>query len=322
MKRITYRNAAGSAGFLLFVALGAFFLGGCKKDDAAAGPGGAPFPLELPVFAVNTTVAVRGQIRDYLPLSGDIVAGSTVDVYSEVAGKVSRVYVAAGARVARDQAIAEVDPSRPGTTYMASVVRAPIAGIVMSLPAQLGMTVSQQVPLARIASGGALEIRLYVAERFISKMAVNLPCEITLDAYPGEVFQGNISEIAPMVDPASRTMEVKVNVRNSGNRLKAGMFAKVRVITEQRRNIVKIPSAALIQRFGEDYVYVAEADPENPGGLVARKRIVVPGIKIDEVLEVQSGLAPDEDVVVRGYNQLADGSRINIIERMPPLSAN
>jgi RND family efflux transporter MFP subunit len=192
----------------------------------------------------------------------------------------------------------------------------------VALPAQVGMTVSQQVPIARIAGSGALEVRLYVAERFISKMAVNLPCEISLDAYPGEIFQGSIFEVAPVVDPASRTMEVKVNVNNTGNRLKAGMFAKVRVITEQKQSIVKIPASAYIQRFGEDYVFVAVPDPANPGGLIARKKNIVPGIKIDEVLEVREGLSSDEDVVVRGYNQLVDGARINIIERVAPLSAN
>jgi multidrug efflux pump subunit AcrA (membrane-fusion protein) len=328
MKRIyrfvTTAHAVGAARIVLPLALVCALFGSCKRDaaNAAGGPGGPGAAFEAPVFAVNTTAAVRGQIQDYLPLSGDIVAGSTVDAYSDVAGKVSRVYVSLGDRVTRNQAIAEVDPSRPGMTYMASVVRAPIAGTVVALPAQVGMTVSQQVPIARLAGGGALEIRLYVAERFISKMAVNLPCEITLDAWPGEIFQGSVYEVAPVVDPASRTMEVKVNVSNTGSRLKAGMFAKVRVITEQKQSIVKIPAGALIQRFGESYVYTAEPDPANPGSLIARKKTVVPGIKIDEVLEIQEGLSPDEDVVVRGYNQLVDGARINIIERVAPLSAN
>jgi multidrug efflux pump subunit AcrA (membrane-fusion protein) len=106
------------------------------------------------------------------------------------------------------------------------------------------------VPLARIAagsaaSGNALEIRLYVAERFISRMVLRLPCEITLDAYPGEIFQGRITELSPVVDPTSRTMEVRIGVTNTGNKLKAGMFAKVRIITETKSNIVKIPAAAL-----------------------------------------------------------------------------
>jgi multidrug efflux pump subunit AcrA (membrane-fusion protein) len=307
--------------FAIIVIAVILFLAGCGQggQSGPGKPGGPAVPQEAPVFAVNTIAAVQGQIRDYLALSGDIVAGSSVDVYSDVAGKVSRLRVAVGDRVTRNQAVAEVDPSRPGMDYVASVVRAPIAGTVTSLPAQLGMTVSQAVPLARIAGGSALEIRLYVAERFISKMARGLPCEITLDAWPGEVFRGSVSEVAPVVDPSSRTMEVRVNVDNQGSRLKAGMFAKVRIITERKENIVKIPSSAMIQRFGEDYVFTAEQDAEDPSVLVARKRVIVPGIMVDGVLEVTQGIRPDEDIIIKGHTLLDDGARINIIERAAPL---
>ncbi|MDR2071050.1 MAG: efflux RND transporter periplasmic adaptor subunit [Treponema sp.] len=307
--------------FTIIVILGALFFAGCGQggQDGSGKPGGPAAPQEAPVFAVNTIAAVQGQIRDYLALSGDIVAGSSVDVYSDVAGKVSRLRVAVGDRVARNQAVAEVDPSRPGMDYVASVVRAPIAGTVTSLSAQVGMTVSQAVPLARIAGGSALEIKLYVAERFISKMARGLPCEITLDAWPGEVFRGNVSEVAPVVDPGSRTMEVRVNVDNQGSRLKAGMFAKVRIITERKENIVKIPSSAMIQRFGEDYVFTAEQDSEDPSILVARRKVIVPGIMVDGVLEVAQGLRADEDVIIKGHTLLDDGARINVVERVSPL---
>ncbi|MDR0497010.1 MAG: efflux RND transporter periplasmic adaptor subunit, partial [Treponema sp.] len=173
-----------------------------------------------PVFAVNTIQAVQGQILDYLALSGDIIASSTVDTFSDAAGKVTQVYVTVGQRVNRGAAVVAVDPSRPGLDFVPSIVRAPVAGTVVALPAQIGMTVSQAVPLARIAGGTGLEIRLYVAERFISKISLNQPCEISLDAYPGEVFRGSVTEISPTLDVASRTMEIRVNVDNTSARLK------------------------------------------------------------------------------------------------------
>jgi len=274
------------------------------------------------VFAVNTTSVVKGQIQDYIALSGDIVAGSTVDVYSDAAGKVAQVYTAVGQRVNKGARIAAVDPSRPGMIYQWGIALAPISGTVVALPAQVGMTISQAVPLARISGGSALEIRLYVAERFISKMAMNLPCEITLDAWPGDIFQGSISEVAPTVDPASRTMEVRINVDNAGSKLKAGMFAKVKIITERKDNIVKIPATAMLNRFGEQYVFVIASDYENPQQKVVRKRAVTPGILIDGILEIQNGLAADEEIVVRGQTLLEDGAWVNIIEKFAPLSAN
>ncbi|MDR2941861.1 MAG: efflux RND transporter periplasmic adaptor subunit [Treponema sp.] len=277
-----------------------------KKDETAK---------EVPVFAVNTILAAKGQIQDYITLTGDIVAGSTVDVYSEAAGKVYQLHVSVGSRVNRGSPVATVDPSRPGMTFKHSIAVAPISGTVVALPAQVGMTVSQAVPLARIAGGGALEIKLNVAERFISKMAFNLPCEITLDAWPGETFRGSVNEISPTVDLASRTMEIRVNVNNPGSKLKQGMFAKVRIITEQKNNIVKIPVSAVISRFGEQYVFVVDTDQENPDITIVRKKNITPGIIIDGIMEVQYGLAPDEEIVIRGQTLLDEGSRVNIIER-------
>jgi multidrug efflux pump subunit AcrA (membrane-fusion protein) len=270
-----------------------------------------------PVFAVNTIFASEGQIQDYLALSGDIIASSTVDTFSDAAGKVSRLFVSVGSRVQKGDPVAEVDPSRPGMEFIPSRVKAPVSGTVVALPAQLGMTVSQAVPLARISGTGGLETRLYVAERFISRISLNQPCEITLDAYPGEIFRGSISEVSPTVDATSRTMEIKVVVENPGAKLKAGMFAKVRVITARKEDIVKIPVSALVSRFGEQYIFVVDSgDPEVP---VVRKRIVVPGIIIDGVMEILHGIAPNEEVVVRGQTLLDDGSQVNIIERLSPL---
>jgi RND family efflux transporter MFP subunit len=152
-------------------------------------------------------------------------------------------------------------------------------------------------------------------------MSLNLPCEITLDAWPGDIFRGSISEISPTVDLASRTMEVRVNVNNPGSKLKQGMFAKVRIITEQKNNIVKIPVTAAISRFGEQYVFVTAKDPENPDITIVNKRNIVSGIIIDGIMEVQEGLAADEEIVIRGQTLLDEGSRVNVIEKIAPISS-
>jgi multidrug efflux pump subunit AcrA (membrane-fusion protein) len=116
-------------------------------------------------------------------------------------------------------------------------------------------------------------------------------------------------------------MEVRVNVDNPGSKLKAGMFAKVRIITETKNNIVKIPATALAQRFGESYVFVVEVDPTDPAFRIAKRQIVVPGINIDGVLEIQQGLEPDDEVVIRGQTLVEDGARINVIDRVAPIGA-
>jgi multidrug efflux pump subunit AcrA (membrane-fusion protein) len=115
-------------------------------------------------------------------------------------------------------------------------------------------------------------------------------------------------------------MEIRVNVENTGSKLKAGMFAKVRVITDRKDSVVKIPVAAVVSRLGELYVFVV--DKTDNAAPVARKRNVVSGIMIDGVMEITQGITPKEEIVIRGQTLLEDGSRINVIERVAPLSAN
>ncbi|MDR0668918.1 MAG: efflux RND transporter periplasmic adaptor subunit [Treponema sp.] len=319
-----YRNHFSRFGLMIAALVIAAGFGSCERIQAIGGnlaEQSAAQEESIPVFAVNTTGAAQGQIQDYLSLSGDIVAGSTVDTYSEAAGKITRLYVTVGSRITRGAPIAQVDPSRPGMRYVESVVRAPISGTVISLPAQVGMTINQQLSLAKIAGGGGLEVRLHVAERFISRINLRQPCEIMLDAWPGEIFRGTVHEIAPTVDPVSRTMEVRVNVDNPESKLKTGMFAKVRLITEIKEGVVKIPANALVQRFGESFVFIVEPLNTGEGGFVARRRDITPGILIDGVLEIEAGLEPRDEVIVRGQTLLQDGARVNIIERIPPLGA-
>jgi len=283
---------------------------GCAKVKAASETKAAE---EGTVFAVNTVKAAEGSLNDYIALSGDIIAGSSVDAYPEIAGKITNIFVSVGQRVTRGAALVEVDPSRAGMNYRRGVVTSPVSGTVTAIPVSIGATVSQQVAVARLSGGEALEVKLYVPERYISKIALNLPCEITLDAWPGETFRGTVKEVSPVVDVASRTMEVRVNVANQEGKLKAGMFAKVKLITEQKTNIVTIPAGSLLNRFGEDYVYVVVNNPSGAGS-VAKKTAVTCGITVDGVLEVRAGLAPNDIVVTRGQTLLADGARVNMVD--------
>ncbi len=271
-------------------------------------------------FAVSTTLAVKGEIKDYLQLNGDIAAKTTVDTFADTAGKLKILYVKVGDTVQKDQVIAEVDPSRPGMTFAASPVKASISGTVTQVPVQIGSVVAPNFPIAKISKMNELEVIIYVAERFVSKLKIGLPAVIKADAYPGVLFKGSISELSPIVDKASRTMEVKLKLKDPDSLLKAGMFAVVKLIIEEKEGIVKIPSEAMIKRFGESYVFVLSKDPSS-GKQTVEKREVIFGLRIDNQLEIIQGLAEDEVIVIRGQTLLEDGSFVKIISSIDPIES-
>ena len=297
-----------------------FLLSGCSnKTDSAFEDSADKTEEAITVFAVSTTVAVKGEIKDYLQLNGDIAARTTVDTFADTAGKLKSLYVKIGDTVRKDQIIAEIDPSRPGMTFASSPVKASISGTITQVPVQIGSTVAPNLPIAKISKMDELEVILYVAEKFISKMDVGLSAVIKTEAFPGELFAGSIRELSPVVDQSSRTMEIKLHLDDKTSGLKAGMFAEVKIITEEKKGIVKIPAEAMINRFGESYVFVIKEDAKVSDRWIVERRIVVPGLRIDNQLEIISGLLDGDEIVIRGQTLLEDGLFVKIVSTVEPL---
>lgn len=294
---------------------------GCSKQKTAANKADTTKTAEVTAFAVSTTTAVKGEIKEYLELNGDIKARTEVNVYPETAGKLKSFSVKIGQRVKKDQVIAQIDPSRPGMTFAFSPVKAPITGTVTALPAQVGSVAAPSIPIAKIGKMNELEIIVYVAERFISKMKTGLPARITTEAYPGKTFKGTIRELSPVVDPASRTLEIKLHVDDQEGLLKSGMFASVKLITEEKSNIVKIPAETLLSRFGQTYVFVV-ASADASGERSVEKRVVVPGLRIDNQVEITEGLEAGEKIVIHGQTLLADGVPVKVVSSEAPLESS
>lgn len=209
------------------------------------------------LFAVNTMKIQRGNISDYIKLTGDVQAKRNIQVFPDQSGKISNIDVKIGQSVAKGQRIMEVNPSRPGMIYALSPVIAPISGVITSLPYKVGDTVSMQTPVAKVGNLDSLEIIANVAEKYISKMKVGLNVAIMVDAYPNTPINGSVYEVSPIVDEVSRTLEVKIEPKGANAALlKHGMYANIKIFTKNKKNRVVIPSSCIITRYGEQSVFV------------------------------------------------------------------
>ncbi|MGM0673432.1 MAG: efflux RND transporter periplasmic adaptor subunit [Spirochaetota bacterium] len=287
--------------------------GGESSEEATEAPVDAS---EQTAFAVNTTQSVSGEIKDYIQLNGDVQAASSVDVYPDTEGEVVTMAVREGENVSKDETIAEVDRSRPGQQFVPSPVEAPISGTLVERYVDVGATVSPSAPIATIAETGELEVRTQVAERFISFIEVGQPATIVLAAYPGVRFDARVSELSPVVDPATRTMRVMLEFVERHSRVKAGMFVEIRLVTQHKRDIVKVQSDAVVQRFETPYVFVRSDED------TVEQREVSLGIQIGEQVEITDGLDAGETVVIQGQSLLEDGASVRVIDEIEPLPAN
>lgn len=274
------------------------------------------------VFGVNTFVVSANNLDEYLEFGGDVQAKSTVDALPDATGKLVSLKVEVGQYVQKNQVIAEIDPSRPGMNYSVSPVKAPVSGTIVSLPFSVGAMMSPSMSLAKISSTNQLEISISVAERFISKIAMGQKATLRFDAYPNEVFHAKVVQISPVLDTSTRTMKVTLAMDPPDKRIKVGMYARIKLITDSKKDALAIPYSALITRLGEQCLFVLSPDfSEQEGKEVYSVKMIKPqvGIRVDDKVEIVGGLNPGDEIVVKGQTLLEDGSKINVISRQTSL---
>lgn len=182
-----------------------------------------------------------------------------------------------------------------------------MGGIVSKKYVDEGNMVGPTTPLVRIVQIDAVEITGGVSERHLAALVSGkTAARITVDAYPGEKFDGVVSKVFPEVDPQTRTVEVQIRTPNPGHRLKPGMFARLRLALWRRENVPIVPDAALLHRGEEICVYVVN-------GSKAHRRVLRLGLSEGERHEVLEGLRPGDMVVIRGQHMLQDGDNVELV---------
>lgn len=299
---------------------------GCKKQAATQ-------EESVQVFAVKATPLETGEIQNYIKLSGEIITKINVDAYADVSyGRIRQLNVDIGDYVRKNQIIAYVDPSTPGTVYNLSPVVAPISGYITYRNGQIGSTVNSATAIYRIGDLTQLRMLTSTPERYVSKIFNNQKAEILLEAFPGEIFTARIAEISPVLDTSSRTMDIWLEFTSSIKGFKPGMFGTVKLFTDYKEDIIKLPVDTVVTRFNENFVFVISdnqieinnpdfiSESKTPGVSpkimqpTVERRLIQEGIRIDGFVEIVSGLTKDDIVIIEGQGQLDDGVAVRIIE--------
>lgn len=222
---------------------------------------------------------------------------------------------AARARIAAVQgqigaAAAQVGAAREDVrqieTRLAKVaVRAPLDGVVAERTVNVGDLPGDK-PMFRIVDNRLLNLTVTVPSKDLAKVRVGQPVTFATDALPGESFTGRVMFVNPAVDPADRSLKVVAEVRNVPERLRAGLFVKGAITTGERRGVLQVARSSLLAwdvASGRGELFVVE-------GSAARRRTVQTAAVAGDRVEVVSGLAPGEKVVVRGGFNLKDGDPV------------
>ncbi|QQO09865.1 efflux RND transporter periplasmic adaptor subunit [Breznakiella homolactica] len=293
---------------VLIVSAGLIFVPPLLAGKETAGTGQAhPGGSGESVFSVRIEEAERRTLQSYIEINGNIVTEQQVSVVPDAAGKIVSLKVDLGSAVYKGQLIAEVDPSKPGTTYSLSPVYAPITGIVTAAPPAVGSTVTTASTITAISVMNNLEIEVQIPERDVGQLTEGLKAQVTLQAYPGEIFPAAVIRVSPVVDPETRTKKVVLRFDTNDSRINSGMFARVKLNTLTYEQVITVPSEAVVEMRGSSYVYVLQ-DTDH-----AALREVEPGVSVDDLTEIKTGLSGGESVVIQGQQFLADGVLVKVV---------
>ncbi|MFO1428193.1 MAG: efflux RND transporter periplasmic adaptor subunit [Steroidobacteraceae bacterium] len=183
-----------------------------------------------------------------------------------------------------------------------TVIRAPFSGRVGLRRVSVGSLVNPGTAITTLDDTSVIKVDFAVPENFISAVQEGLMLGATTTAYPGRVFKGRVASVDSRVDPNTRSVTVRAVVPNPEALLKPGMFLNVELVRDQRSALV-IPEEALVPEQQRQFVFVV-ADGR------ASKREVQIGARRPGSVEVLSGLARGERIVVEGTIKLRDGGPV------------
>ena len=214
-------------------------------------------------------------------------------------------------------AVAQANVRAAQVSVDQTLIRAPFDGVILTKNANVGDVITpfssatgSQAAVVTMADMNTLEVEADVSEASVGKVKAEQPCEIQLDALPGERFRGVVTRTVPTVDRAKATVNVKVRFVDKDARILPEMSAKVAFLSKETPEAERAPRtvvspAALVERDGRKVVFVVR---DGKAVQVALQT----GAAYGEALEVKQGLKPGDKVVLKPSEKLRDGAAVSL----------
>lgn len=212
---------------------------------------------------------------------------------------------------ARDEATTNAETSRAAlelakVRLSKHVIRAPFSGVAGIRRVSPGAYVTAGQPIVNLEKIDRLKIDFKLPELYLAQIKTGQAIDIMVDALPGRVFPGVIYAIDPHIDVNGRALSIRARLDNPDLILRPGLFARIRVKGQVKRNVLVVPEAAIVPRGEEKIIYMVR-----DGQAVEAK--VTLGSRANGLVEILDGLAEDAMVVTAGQQKLKDGSAVEIV---------
>ena len=207
------------------------------------------------------------------------------------------------------------------TTIEKKTIRAPFAGRLGLRMVNLGQYLDTGKPIVSLQSLDPVYAEFTLPQQELAKLKTGMRVGVTTDTYPGRLFEGKLTAIAPQLDPSMRSVGLQATLDNPEQLLRPGMFARAEVFLPEEQKVLVIPATAVLSAPYGDSVYVIEpraATNGAPAGLVVRQQFVHTGRLHGDFQTVESGLKPGERIVKAGIFKLRNGMSVTESNEVGP----
>ncbi len=184
-------------------------------------------------------------------------------------------------------------------------IRAPFSGVIGLRQVSVGDYVKDGQDMVNLESIDSLKVDFRVPETFLRRVQVGQSMQLQLDAIPGKTYDGKVLAINPLVDAAGRSIVIRAVIRNNNAALRPGMFARVRLLTDEKTDSMVIPEQALVPQGEDQYVFKVV------DGRAQRAKVEI-GQRRGGKVEIVQGLAPVDIVVTAGQLKIRDGTAVRL----------
>ena len=199
------------------------------------------------------------------------------------------------------------------------VVKAPFAGTLGIRQVNVGQYLAAGTEIASLQQLDPLFVDFYLPQQALAQIKTGLPVNVSIDAFPGQLFPGMISAINSLVDTASRTIQVRATIQNSSLTLRPGMFATVSIAVGAPATLVTLPQTAITYNPYGDTVYSLRDGQDHDGkpALIATQSFVQVGDTRGDQVAILKGVSPGDRVVTAGQLKLHNGSTVIVDNSVP-----
>ena len=207
-------------------------------------------------------------------------------------------------RHAAELARSELEAAELRHSY--TTIRAPLTGKLTHSVVDVGQTVRIGTPLFTVEDTSPLLCKVYLPSHLVPSIEVGQTAEVLVGGSPDSCITGKVRMISPIVDPATGTVKVTLELNDRASCLRPGAFADIRMIADTHVGVPVIPRKAILSEGGDLFVFAAGSD-------TVRRVRVTTGYQQGDLVEVTSGLAPGDSVVVIGHGAIEEGTKIRTV---------